>query len=100
MPSFFISRLINAVIGIIEFILLLRFGLELLGANATSSFVAWVYNTSAVFIGPFIGAFPGIYIGPNSFIDIVAILAMVAYAIIGWLLIELVTFIFSAARSI
>jgi len=78
----------------------LRFGLELFGASSSSSFVAWVYNTSAVFIGPFIGAFPGIYFTPNAFIDVVAVLAMIAYAIIGWLLIELVAFIFSALRGI
>ena len=95
-----VARVVNAVIGIIEVILLLRVGLELLGANPATPFVAWIYNVSAVFIAPFIGVFPGIQITQNSVLDIVAIIAMVGYAILGWLLIELVYFIFSTLRGI
>ncbi len=98
--SWFVGRLTNSIVGIIELILLLRLGLELLGANPVSPFVAWIYNVSAVFIGPFIGAFPGVQITQNSVLDIVAMVAMVGYAIIGWLIIELVAFIFGTLRGI
>jgi YggT family protein len=99
-PGWFVGRLINGIVGIIEVILLVRLVLELFGANPSSPFVAWAYNLSAVFIGPFAGAFPGIYLTPNSLLDIVAIVAMVGYALIGWLIIELIAFIFSAMRGI
>lgn len=98
--SWFVARVINTVVGVIEVILLIRIALELLGANPAAPFVAWVYNASAVFMGPFFGAFPGVQITQNSVLDIVAIVAMIAYALIGWLLIELVAFIFSALRGI
>lgn len=100
MTSFFVGRLINAIIGVIELILLIRLVLELFGANPGSPFVAWAYSVSGAFIGPFIGAFPGIYLTPSSMLDIVAILAMVAYALLGWLIIELIAFIFSAVREV
>ena len=95
-----IGRLINGIVGIIEIILLARLVLELLGANPNSSFVAWVYSISSVFIGPFAGAFPSVYLTPTSLLDIVAIVAMVGYALVGWLLIELIAFIFSALRRV
>ena len=94
------ARVINGIIGIIEVLLLLRLVLELLGANAASPFVAWAYSVSGAFIGPFVGAFPGVYLTASSVLDVVAIVAMVGYALLGWLLIELLAFIFSAVESI
>ena len=96
----FTARVVNTVVGIIELVLLARIVLELFGANAASPFVAWVYDVSGAFIGPFIGAFPAIYLTSNSVLDIVAILAMIGYAVLGWILIEILGFIFSAASSL
>ncbi len=96
----FVASVINGLIGIVEVLLLLRLVLELLGANAASPFVAWAYSISGAFIGPFVGAFPGVYLTATSVLDIVAVVAMVAYALLGWLLIELLSFIFGAVSSI
>jgi YggT family protein len=95
-PGAFVARVVNTVVGIVELILLVRFVLELLGANAASTFVAWVYSASDALLGPFAGAFPGVYLTPNMVLDVVAIVAMVVYALVGWLIIELLAFVFSA----
>lgn len=93
-PGVFVARFVNAVVGIIELALALRVLLELLGGNTSSQFVAWVYGITNPLASPFAGAFPSIYLSNVSAIDAVAILAMVVYAIIGWLVIELLSFIF------
>ncbi|MCX6820082.1 MAG: YggT family protein [Candidatus Adlerbacteria bacterium] len=96
----FVARIINGVVGIIEVFLFVRLVLELFGANSSSQFVAWIYSVSGAFIGPFAGAFSGISLGGNSVLDIVAIFAMIGYAIIGWLVIELVAFMFGTMKRI
>jgi hypothetical protein len=93
-PAYFVARLVNTIIGIIEFIIAVRLVLELFGASAASAFVAWVYSVSASLIGPFNGAFASLNLGNGSVLDINAILAMVAYAIIGWILIEVISALF------
>jgi len=94
-PGVFIPRLIDTIIGLIEAVLALRLILQLLGASASSQFVAWVFQLTEGLIGPFAGAFPFLYLGGFT-VDLNAILAMIAYAIFGWLLIRVFSFIFAA----
>ena len=98
-PGTFIFRIINGIIGLIEAALALRLVLELVGANASSQFVATVYGITDRFLGPFVGAFPNISLGGGYEIDVTAILGMIGYAILGWLIIQVLSFIFSAAYS-
>jgi YggT family protein len=88
------ERVINVIIGLIELLLAVRLVLELFAANAGSPFVAWVYSASSNFTGAFAGAFPALQLGNGSVIDFSTILAMIVYAVIGWLLVELVLFVF------
>lgn len=83
-PSLMVLRVINVVLSIIEFLLALRIVLELLGASASSQFVAWVYAVTDALIGPFASAFPNWSVG-GFVIDVSAIFAMIGYAIIAWL---------------
>lgn len=99
-PGIFVARVINAVVGIIEIALALRVVLELFGASPSSQFVAWVYTVTTGLIGPFAGAFPGLSLGSASVIDVVAILAMIGYAILGWLIIQILSFIFVSVSRI
>jgi len=95
-PAELASRVINVIVSIIELLLALRLVLELLGANTGAAFIAWIYNASAGLVAPFAGAFPSISLGGNSEIDFSTVLAMLAYAILGWLVIKLLAFIFAA----
>ncbi len=95
-PETFIGRVINAVIGMIEFMLALRLILTLLGASATAPFVSWVYGVTDGMVAPFAGAFATWQLG-GFFIDFSTLFAMIGYAIIGWLLLRLLDF-FSLLR--
>jgi hypothetical protein len=95
-PAIFVVRVVNAIVGIVEFALAVRIILELFGASASSQFVAWIYSVTAAMIGPFAGAFPGLVFGPGSIVDLVAMLTMIGYAVIGWLIARLLMFVFSS----
>lgn len=97
-PGAFVFRLINGVIGIIEAALALRFMLKLFGASAASQFVAFVYGITDRLLGSFAGAFQNFSLGGGLVIDITAIFAMIGYAILGWLIIRLLSFIFSSTH--
>jgi hypothetical protein len=95
-PAVLAERVINVIVGIIELLLAIRLVLELLGANAGAPFIAWIYNASWSLVAPFSGAFPSISLGGNSLIDFSTVLAMIAYAILGWIVVKLVFFVFNA----
>lgn len=99
-PAVFVARVINVIIGIIEIVLILRILLDLFGANSVSQFVNWIYGVSTVLLSPFAGAFSPFSLGNGSEFDIVAVLAMIIYAFIGWLLIQLLSFIFVSVSRI
>ena len=94
-PGAYVARIINGVFGLIEAILILRLVLELLGANSSSPFIAWVYGITNQLMSPFVGAFPGLSIGGGYAIELAIIVAMIGYAVIGWLIMKLLSFIFT-----
>ena len=93
-PGIFIMRIVSGVVGLIEAMLVLRLVLQLLGANPSSQFIAWVYGVTDNFVGPFAGAFPSLTVGAYA-AEFSTIFAMIGYAIIGWLVGRLLSFIFS-----
>lgn len=93
-PAIFVARVINWIVGVVEFFLGLRILLELFGASPTSPFVAWMYSITLGILAPFVGAFPSLSLGGSQTIDIVAITAMIAYAVLGWILIEILSLLF------
>jgi hypothetical protein len=92
-PGFIISRFINAIIGIVEFVLSLRLLFELFGANPASPFVAWLYGMTDRLIAPFQFAFPSFSIAGFT-LNMSVILAMFAYAILGWVVAWFLSLIF------
>ncbi|MEK7601324.1 MAG: YggT family protein [Patescibacteria group bacterium] len=94
----FVFRLINGIISLIEAALALRLILELFGASASSRFVAFVYGITDRLLGSFAGAFPNISLGGGYMIDVTAIFAMIGYAILGWLIIRALSFLFASSN--
>lgn len=94
-PTNFIMTVVNVVFGVIEFVIAVRILLELLGANSGAPFVAWLYSTSANFVAPFSGAFASWDLGGGSVLDLSAIFAMICYAVIGWIVLRLLSLLFS-----
>ena len=81
--------------GILEILLVLRFVLRLFGANPQNEFARLINNLSAPFIAPFSTLFisPTSEGGANIF-DVNIVIAIIAYALLSYLLISLIRFIF------
>ena len=88
--SYWITRLIYFVLGVLEVIMGLRFIFRLLGANPDNAFVSFLYNLSFIFVTPFNGIFNDQTIGRISVFEVSTLIAMVIYALIAWGLASLV----------
>jgi len=92
-------RLINIFVSIIEGFLGMRFILKLFGANPRAGFVDWVYDTSEPLLEPFRGMFPSPVVDGGFVFEFSTLFAMMIYAIIGWLVMELIYFTASAVKN-
>lgn len=88
-----IIYLISLIFALIEFVIVLRIVLKLLGANPSTPFVNWVNEISNVFIYPFQGIFPSLVLPGGFALETSAIIALIAYAIIAFIIIEAISFI-------
>jgi uncharacterized protein YggT (Ycf19 family) len=81
--------------GVLEILLGMRFVLRLFGANPQNQFAQLINNLSAPFIAPF----STLFISPTSdgavnIFDVNIVIAIVAYALLSYLVVSLVRFIF------
>ncbi len=81
--------------GMLEILLGLRFILRLSGANPQNEFAQFINNLSAPFIAPFSTLFisPTSGSGANIF-DVNIVIAIIAYALLSYLTVSLIRFIF------
>jgi len=89
--------LINIVFTVVGFLLGLRIILRFFWANPSTPFVSWVYESSDSLLAPFAGIFPVSRIDGGFIVDFPAIFAVIIYAFIGYLILEVVEMI--ALRS-
>jgi hypothetical protein len=84
-----VRRIVGLIFGILIGLILLRFVLLLLGANADNGIVDAIYGLSEPLVAPFRGIFALETFRPTgaSVVDIAALVA-----IVGWLLIYLLVF--------
>lgn len=81
--------------GVVEVLLGMRFFLRLLGANRENSFSQLINNLSAPFIAPFSTLFISPTSGTGDYIfDVNIVIAIIAYALLSYLAVSLVRFIF------
>lgn len=83
----------NLVFGLIELIIGLRIILKLFGANPDTPFVAWINAVSDSLIYPFQGIFPSPVLSGGFVLEVSAIIALLVYALIGYILGEIIAFI-------
>jgi YggT family protein len=86
------------VFGIIEGLLAIRFALRALGANASAGFAEFIYGLTAPFVAPFVGLFANPS-SSGSVLELNTIVAMIAYALLGWLLAKIVWLVVGEERS-
>jgi uncharacterized protein YggT (Ycf19 family) len=78
-----LAQIVYTVAGIIEVLLLLRILLELLAANPGGAFSSLIYAITDPLVAPFQGVFPTPHTN-GSVLDVVAVLAIVVYALLAW----------------
>jgi len=75
------QRIIYYVGGVIIALLLVRFVLQLLGANDANGFVDFIYALSGVFVAPFYGIFGEPIVGRAQF-ETSTLVAIIVYGIV------------------
>jgi uncharacterized protein YggT (Ycf19 family) len=91
-PNVILAQLVNVIFGIIELLLGLRLILRFFAAGA-APFVEWVYRTSDPLVYPFRGMFPNPVLTGGYVLEINTLIALLIYALIGYLIGELVAFL-------
>lgn len=76
-------QLIWYVLGVIEIFLAFRFVLRMVGANALSGFVMFIYNVTNPLVIPFQGIVRD-YVYVSGVIEWATIIAAFVYAILAW----------------
>lgn len=82
------TQIVWYVLGLLEFLLAFRFVFKLLGANAGSGFVNFVYGLTNIFVMPFSGIFPRVAVQGVAF-EWAALLAMLVYFFVAWAVVKL-----------
>lgn len=85
-----VEGITNVFVGVVMAFLGLRFLFRLFNANAGNDFVAWLYDVSGQLLEPFRGIFPAQEIQPGFIVEFSTLFAMVAYALLGFLILALV----------
>ena len=74
---------IRWIIVALELLFLVRFVLELIGADPNNIFAQFLYSFTGFFLYPFLGIVPNTYIGKNgAFIDWSTLIGMAVYGIL------------------
>jgi YggT family protein len=94
-PFVWIINTISWLVGTLEILLGLRFLLRLFGANTQNEVARLINNLSAPFIAPFSTLFISPVFGGGAYIfDVNIAIAVVAYALLSYLAVSLVRFLF------
>lgn len=88
-----VSQFIWLLFGGLEALLGIRVVLRLIGANTANIFTAFVYQVSDLFLWPFrsIIADPSFQ---NMTLEVTSIIAMLVYALLGWILVRMIWVVF------
>lgn len=93
-----VVQIIWVLFAALEMLLGLRVVLKLIGANEANAFANFVYNLSQIFLWPFqsLTASPA---AGGMVLEVPTLVAMVVYALAGWLLVRLLWLIFERPRA-
>lgn len=83
------TRILMTVLGVLEILLGFRFVLHLIGANAASGFAQFIYGISGLFVAPFTGLV-GTPQSGGSVLEVTTLIAMVAYALLFWIVMRVI----------
>lgn len=92
------SQIIALIFFVLEVAIAFRVGLKLIAANPASLFANFVYQMTELFLAPF----AGLTVSPTAegaVLEIPALIAMAAYAVLYWLILRCLWVIFDAAKA-
>lgn len=84
-----LTQFIWLIFGIIIGLIAIRVALMLIGANPASGFASLVYGVTDIFLWPFMGLTVVPSMGGFA-LDIPALIGMLVYLLVGWLVVRLV----------
>jgi hypothetical protein len=90
---------IYLVFGVVEALLIVRFLLRALAANAEAGFAQAVYAITSVLVTPFTGLFGTPQIASGAALELSTLIAVIVYGAIGWLLARAAWLMFGESRS-
>jgi YGGT family len=94
-----LTQAIYLIFGLIEVLLLIRFVLKALAANAEVGFAQLVYAVTGPLVAPFLGLFGAAPTVVGAALEPYTLLALVVYAAVGWLLARVVWLLVGETRS-
>ena len=84
-----VRAIVNIVVGIIEFLLSLRFVFKFFVVNPGTPFVAWLYGVTAPLVSPFAGIVPNLKLG-RFVVDFSTLVALIVYVLVGYLILQII----------
>jgi len=85
-----LARVVSFVFGAIEVLIAMRFVLLLLGANAATGFVSFIYDLSSIFMAPFNAVLETTTTTSGATFEWSALVALAVYALLGWGAVKLI----------
>lgn len=82
------TQIVWYILGLVEALLVFRFILKLLSANAGAGFTDFIYAASGPFVAPFVAVFKVSKIQGSVF-EWTTLLAMLVYYVVAWGIIKL-----------
>jgi hypothetical protein len=90
---------IYLVFGVIVALLLVRFVLRALAANAEAGFAQAIYAITGVLVAPFSDLFGTPQISTGATFEVATLIALLVYAALGWTLARAAWLFFGESRS-
>jgi hypothetical protein len=87
------------VFGVIEALVVLRFVLRALGANADAGFAQLIYGVTGVLVAPFVGLFGTAPVASGPALELHTLIALVVYAGVGWIVVRATWLLVGENRS-
>jgi uncharacterized membrane protein len=94
-----LAQAIYLIFGLIEALLLIRFVLKALGANAEAGFAQFIYGMTGPLVAPFLGLFGTPQAASGATLELHTLIALAIYALVAWLLAKGAWLVFGEGRS-
>ena len=93
-----VAQLVWLLFGVLEALIGLRIIFKLIAANPGNEFVILVYSITGPFLWPFFGI-TGTPAAEGHVLEISSLIAMLVYALLGWIIVRLIWVLFYRPSS-